>query len=87
MKLSDEKEFKRQTPEKGAQDHRGTVNKYKAFLHVENYSFFFSVAQQLYERSHKKVKDPLSDQHALTNNFKYNWCIGESIKHFYCDLK
>lgn len=40
MKLSDEKEFKRQTPEECAQDRRGTVNKGKAFLHVENYSFF-----------------------------------------------
>lgn len=71
MKLSDEKEFKRQTPEERAQDCRGTVNKGNTFSHVENYSFF-SVAQQLYGRSHKKVKDPLSDQHALKNNFKYN---------------
>ena len=48
------KKFKRQTPEESAQDLRGTVNKGKAFSHVENYSFF-SVAQQLYGRSHKKV--------------------------------
>lgn len=70
MKLRDEKEFKRQTPEEHAQDCRGTVNKGKAFRMWR--TTVFSVAQQLYGRSHKKVKDPLSDQHALKNNFKYN---------------
>lgn len=40
MKLSDEKEFKRQNREESAQDCRGTVNKGKAFSHVENNSFF-----------------------------------------------